>query len=131
MRLDSFFASPSFIFMILTKSGLNLAEHVLNVLKSGKEISQDMAGGWIDNIIAAVNRLHLEGMTHRDVKPENFVLGKDNSLKLIDYGSSWKTNLKRRTLDLPTPSITDPYLAFGTVRYLCRGLDHRGIFERG
>lgn len=40
-----------------------------------------------NNIIAGLRAFHRMEMLHRDLKPENIMLTKDNSIKIIDFGS--------------------------------------------
>lgn len=38
------------------------------------------------NIAQALNHAHTRGVIHRDVKPENIMLGSDGSIKIMDFG---------------------------------------------
>ena len=39
-------------------------------------------------ILSAINHCHANGVVHRDIKPENIMVGKDQEIKLIDFGLS-------------------------------------------
>jgi casein kinase 1 len=49
-------------------------------------------------MIKAIREVHLKGMIHRDIKPDNFVVGagedtcENDNIKVIDFGISryWK-----------------------------------------
>lgn len=42
--------------------------------------------GFTRQIILAVNFLHKCGIVHRDITPENILLGRDGHCKLADFG---------------------------------------------
>lgn len=46
------------------------------------------ASKYIAQLASAVNHCHKNGIIHRDIKLENVMLGKNNELKLIDFGLS-------------------------------------------
>lgn len=53
----------------------------------GKRISEEMAFGFFQQMVLAVQHLHSKNISHHDIKLENFVLHSDgHHLKLIDFG---------------------------------------------
>ncbi|POS82598.1 hypothetical protein EPUL_005251, partial [Erysiphe pulchra] len=43
---------------------------------------------WFRQIISGLEHLHEQGIVHRDIKPDNLLLTKDNILKIADFGDS-------------------------------------------
>ncbi|RKF59168.1 Calcium/calmodulin-dependent protein kinase kinase cmkC [Erysiphe neolycopersici] len=43
---------------------------------------------WFRQIICGLEHLHEQGIIHRDIKPDNLLLTKDNILKIADFGDS-------------------------------------------
>ncbi|KAL7674563.1 hypothetical protein ACOME3_000840 [Neoechinorhynchus agilis] len=59
------------------------------------------------SMVIAVNDVHLRGIWHLDIKPDNFIFGADGVVKLIDFGFSLPANESYR------------YDYFrGTIRYM-------------
>lgn len=42
----------------------------------------------ITKLLSAINHCHARGITHRDIKPNNIMIGADGEIKLIDFGLS-------------------------------------------
>ena len=64
------------------------------IVESGS-ICESIASGYLKKMFGAVNHLHLLGICHRDLKPQNFLFenkSKDAELKIIDFGLSSKFN---------------------------------------
>ena len=74
-------------------------------------------------MIESIAKVHEKGILHQDIKPENFVLGTEKKVFLIDFGLSrlWVQNLRKMEHILPrkTETIT------GTSRYTSK-FNHNG-----
>ena len=68
----------------------------------------------------AVNAAHVQGITHRDLKPDNLMMSDEGRLKILDFGLA---KLKQRFAEsgmseLPTQSATQERRILGTVAYM-------------
>ncbi|WFB10006.1 Stk1 family PASTA domain-containing Ser/Thr kinase [Streptomyces sp. LX-29] len=63
----------------------------------------------LEPMLAALGAAHLAGFVHRDMKPENVLIGDDGRVKVADFGLA-------RAVDTATSSSTGTVL--GTVSYL-------------
>jgi serine/threonine protein kinase len=89
---------------VIPKKGLSLAKFL--------EIANPLAD--------AVSAAHEKGVLHRDLKPDNLMLGDDGRLKILDFGLA---KLKPEAgiggmTDLPTKSRTEEGRIVGTVAYM-------------
>lgn len=90
---------------------------VSSLLKNIGPFSEEMARFYIGEAIVAIDFLHKNGITHRDIKPDNMLIDFEGHLKLTDFGLS-KVNIKEEPEKQPellgTPDYLAPELILGT-----------------
>lgn len=80
---------------------------------SGEGLAQDQAVAILLAVCAALDHAHEQGVLHRDVKPENVLLGASGTPKLTDFGiakllSSTRTALTVAGTAMGTPAYMAP-----------------------
>ena len=73
-------------------------------------IPEAVAVKYFRQIVSAISAIHEVGILHRDLKPGNIMLRRDNSIALIDFGLAKRMRLKME--------ITDSGEIFGTPYYM-------------
>lgn len=63
-----------------------LAESSLDVLMQSHELKRDNVKIILYNLLCALNYLHSSNIVHRDIKPQNILVGLDCSVTLCDFG---------------------------------------------
>lgn len=74
------------------------------------KINEPTAVRYFRQIASALGEIHKVGILHRDLKPGNIMLRRDNSIALIDFGLAKRMRLKME--------ITDSGEIFGTPYYM-------------
>ncbi|XP_058737137.1 CBL-interacting protein kinase 18-like [Vicia villosa] len=71
----------------------------------------DVARGYFQQLMSAVDYCHSRGVCHRDLKPENLLLDENENLKVSDFGLSALSESKRQDGLLHTTCGTPAYVA--------------------
>jgi serine/threonine protein kinase len=81
--------------------GRNLAERI----RDGADLDREALAR---ELLSALAHIHAAGILHRDVKPQNLIVGHDGHAKLIDFGIA---------LPAEATALTQTGLVIGTERY--------------
>lgn len=99
LRLYGFFWDASKIYMILEHA----AEGDLDALlqkQPDKRFAEPEAARWIAEAADAIAYCHRMHVIHRDIKPQNILVGRGNKLKLADFGWAVHTSPDERRLTM-------------------------------
>ncbi|KAK2985781.1 hypothetical protein RJ640_012599 [Escallonia rubra] len=75
------------------------------------KLREDLARGYFQQLISAVDFCHSRGVYHRDLKPENLLLDEEGNLKVTDFGLSAFADHLRQDGLLHTTCGTPAYVA--------------------
>lgn len=78
--------------------------------------SESTARFYFHQLVSALHYCHQNGVTHRDIKPQNILLDQNNNIKISDFGlSALPEQLKNSLLHTAcgTPGYTAPEVAYG------------------
>ncbi len=76
-----------------------------------RKLTPSEALGIVPQICEALEYAHAQGVVHRDVKPENILLGRDGRVKIADFGLA-------KVTDPAGVSLTGTRQAMGTPHYM-------------
>src|SRR5690625_4128932 len=93
---------------------------VREFLNAERVLTVDEAFTIIEPVLDALGAAHRAGIIHRDVKPENVLMGEDGTVKVADFG------LARAVTDA---TATSTNTVMGTVAYLSPELLSRGVAD--
>lgn len=85
--------------------GISLDAHILRHGRIGNEEAEKI----LLQIASALKYLHQQNVIHRDVKPQNFKIQKDGTVKMLDFGISKNAY---------TPKLTKLGFVVGTTEYM-------------
>jgi serine/threonine protein kinase len=110
-----------------------------SIPKGGLDL--DTFFGLAGSLAEAIEAAHGKGITHRDLKPDNVMIGEDGRLRVLDFGLAKLKEEIPAGIDgsqLPTATVTQEGKILGTVSYMSpeqaegRPVDHRSdIFSLG
>jgi eukaryotic-like serine/threonine-protein kinase len=94
------------------------------VKREGGRLPEKESLRLVREVAKGLGHAHTKGVVHRDIKPDNILLGKDGSVKLSDFGTA-KSFLDEDTLSRTGVIIGTPhYISPEQVR-ADRNIDHR------
>lgn len=86
---------------------------LFNYIVKKRRLNEDEASFFFYQIINGLEYIHSLGIVHRDLKPENLLLGKDQTLKIIDFGLSNYFNKKLLITPCGSPCYASPEMVSG------------------
>jgi serine/threonine-protein kinase len=102
-----------------------------DLLKETKPLPEADAAAIASRICDALDYLHKQNVVHRDLKPQNIMLCRDGSIRIMDFGIAKSSQARRITFVGFTPSMGTPdYMAPEQVQGK-RGDERTDIYSLG
>ncbi|GMI06722.1 hypothetical protein TrRE_jg9321, partial [Triparma retinervis] len=104
------FHDNTYLYLIMDIAlGGDLRFHINLRLKDKNAFKVEEAKWFVACIILALDYLHSQGVLHRDIKPDNFLLDESGYVKLTDFGIS--AFVDKKTMVCTDSSGTNGYMA--------------------
>jgi len=118
-RLYGYFHDAKRVFIILEycKNG-----NLYDKLKEGIRMTSKVAARFVREIAEGLVYIHRLNVIHRDLKPENVLLGKNDEVKLADFGWCVHTPQSKRQTFCGTLDYLSPEMLAGKAHD--KGIDH-------
>lgn len=85
VKVYEYFQDHKFIYIVME---LVPGGELFTKIQQMQKFSESQAAKYFFQILSGVNYLHQQRIVHRDLKPENIMLGDDNQIKIIDFGTA-------------------------------------------
>ena len=86
--------------------------HTLSqIIKQEGRLKSERAVRYALKILAAINHAHQNNIIHRDIKPQNILIDKNDNVKVADFGIA-------RLVDSSSGTLTDSNTVMGSVHYI-------------
>ena len=97
----------------------NLSLILITNYQSGKQLDPFLAKLYAYQMLLSLKYLHSQGITHRDIKPQNILVDqKTNTIKLCDFGSAKKLVKGQNSCEyICSRYYRAPELIFGSTNY--------------
>lgn len=97
VHVQDFFQANSTAYIVMEfVDGITLDKF----LKRNGPLSIDECMGIFVPIMNSLERLHAQGLIHRDISPSNIMMRRDGRVKLLDFGSARDTNPEYQTFSV-------------------------------
>eukprot|EP00871_Galdieria_phlegrea_P001862 jgi/Galph1/2677/GphlegSOOS_G1343.1 len=87
VRLASLFEDEGFLYFVIEFCPYGDMNNLIKqARRKNKVLSKDTIRFYAAELVSALEKVHREGIIHRDVKPQNILIGDRGHLKLTDFG---------------------------------------------
>lgn len=99
VRLYSFFEEKNTAYFVMEYVDGDALDRYL--AQKGGRLSVEETNRLLLPLMEALSKVHAKGIIHRDIAPDNIIIRKDGSAKLIDFGAArYSTDEKDKSLDM-------------------------------
>jgi serine/threonine protein kinase len=121
-RVSHYFTQDEGCFLVMELvSGDDLDKLLLG---RSTPFEQEQVLAWADQILDALEDLHMSGIIHRDIKPSNLKLTSKGKLKVLDFGISKGTLEDDTTLLTTVGSFAAATVQYAPLEQVLRASEH-------
>jgi serine/threonine protein kinase len=127
VKLHQFESTPRYKFLVMEYvEGQSLGDRIYN---NGK-LSLDEVLGYLSDASAALDYAHSHNIIHKDIKPDNFLISLDGTVKLADFGIAQK--VRKTFAKITQKSIIGTLLYMSPEHVVGRKIDYKSdIYSLG